>query len=377
MNYLKIIALVFGSVYNMTNTCIINANSNINANSSNLNLSKVSNYNSDFLYSVYNFELYNHSLYENSYTMANSNLYNSFKNCANNGFANNGFANDGFANDGIINIVTLLFVLCSSLFCSIVFVSNYVYSSMVNQFVTKYNTNRELYEFDPYLFEYLDEFKTMKSCVLTVDFLNSLKYKYLKHNTPKGEIIMNYNHSSCSFDYYCKKSNIIDFTYLDVVSRIYVVKNECKNIYICKCENYDYGLDAEIDDADVCADACADADACTNACSDVVDSCLTNIKEKECSIFYNKSNNKTKANESIKYISNQYKYKGTIEDFYSYCETNKYIIHYIDLLENSDTNSTITFTIDKEVEPLLTDYSNININKTNIGFKEFKKFQKF
>ena len=369
MNYLKIIALVFGSVYNMSNTCIINANSNINANSSNLNLSKVSKYNRDFLNSVYDFELYNHNLYENRYTMANSN---SFKNCANNGFANN----------GIINIVTLLFVLCSSLFCSVVFVSNYVYSSMVNQFVTKYNTNRELYEFDPYLFEYLDEFKTMKSCVLTVDFLNSLKYKYLKHNTPKGEIIMNYNHSSCSFDYYCKKSNIIDFTYLDVVSRIYVVKNECKNIYICKCENYDYGLDAEIDDADVCADdeiddadACADADACTD--TDVVDSCLTNSKEKECSIFYNKSNNKTKSNESIKYISNQYKYKGTIDDFYSYCETNKYIIHYIDLLENSDTNSTITFTIDKEVEPLLTEYSNININKTNIGFKEFKKFQKF
>jgi hypothetical protein len=76
MNYLKIIALVFGSVYNMTNTCIINPNYNINANSSNLNLSKVSNYNRDFLYPVYDFELYNHNLYENSYTMANNNLYN-------------------------------------------------------------------------------------------------------------------------------------------------------------------------------------------------------------------------------------------------------------------------------------------------------------
>jgi hypothetical protein len=210
----------------------------------------------------------------------------------------------------IIDLVFVFFIVCSSFACSVVLVSNYVYSSMINQFVTCYNSNKLLYEYDPYLFEYLDEFNNMKTSVLSEDFLNSLKYKFLKHNSPKGEIIMNYNHLYSSFDYYCKKSNIIEFSYLDVVSRIYVVKNNCKNIYIDKCENCDYGLVNELDD---------------DASSDVIEEkAEEKEKEKENSIFYNKSNNKVNCNDSTNYVSNKYKYKGTIEEFYTYCETNNY-----------------------------------------------------
>jgi len=257
----------------------------------------------------------------------------------------------------IIDLVFVFFIVCSSFACSVVFVSNYVYSSMINQFVTSYNSNKLLYEYDPYLFEYLDEFNNMKTSVLSEDFLNSLKYKFLKHNSPKGEIIMNYNHLYSSFDYYCKKSNTIEFSYLDVVSRIYVVKNNCKNIYIDKCENCDYGLVDELDD---------------DASGDVIEA---EEKEKENSIFYNKSNNKVNCHETD-YVSNKYKYKGTIEEFYTYCETNNYKIHYSDLLENSDPNLSITFSIDKEEEPAKT-MENIASasNKNNIGFKEFKNFK--
>jgi hypothetical protein len=48
------------------------------------------------------------------------------------------------------------------------------------------------------------------------------------------------------------------------------------------------------------------------------------------------------------------------------------------LLENSDPNLSVTFSIDKEEEPAKT-MENIASasNKNNIGFKEFKKFQKF
>jgi len=236
---------------------------------------------------------------------------------------------------------------------------------MINQFVTCYNSNKLLYEYDPYLFEYLDEFNNMKTSVLSEDFLNSLKYKFLKHNSPKGEIIMNYNHLYSSFDYYCKKSNIIEFSYLDVVSRIYVVKNNCKNIYIDKCENCDYGLvDAVSDDVDDEAEEKAEE--------------KEKEKEKENSIFYNKSNNKVNCNDTTDYVSNKYKYKGTIEEFYTYCETNNYKIHYNDLLENSDPNLSITFSIDKDEELTKTmENSASAFNKNNIGFKEFKKFQKF
>ena len=286
----------------------------------------------------------------------------------------------------IIDLLFVFFIMCSSFVCSVVFVSNYVYSSMVNQFVTNYNVNKDMYEYDPYLFEYLDEFNNMKSCVLSVDFLNSLKYKFLKHATPKGEIIMNYNHLCCSFDYYCKKSNIIEFSYLDVVSRIYVVKNNCKNIYIDKCDNCDYGL---VNDAEEVLEEDVDKEDLDKEDVDKEDVDKEDvdkedvIKKKESSIFYNKSNKKVKSHESTDYVSNKYKYRGTIEEFYSYCESNKYKIHYSDLLEASDGDCSIIFSIDKkeeeeEEEELMAETNeNSASNKHNIGFKEFKKFQRF
>jgi hypothetical protein len=272
--------------------------------------------------------------------------------------------------NNIFNVLIICFIFVSSLLSSVTFVSHFVYSSMINQFVDKYNQNKELYDYDPYLFEYLDEFNALKSSVLGVDFLNSLKYKYVKHVTPKGEIIMTYNHDYSNFDYYCKKSNIIDFTYLDVVSRIYVVKNDCKNIYIDKCENYDYGLDGEIidDDANDYADANTNADANTDA-----DKEKEKEKEKEGSIFYNKLSKNANSKDAVEYVSNKYKYKGTIDDFYSYCEINKYKISYNDSISN--TSSCITFSIIKEEENISN--KTCDLYKTHIGFKEFKQFQKF
>jgi hypothetical protein len=290
----------------------------------------------------------------------------------------NPFTNSNSINsNNIIDLVFVFFIACSSFACSVVLVSNYVYSSMINHFVTCYNSNKLLYEYDPYLFEYLDEFNNMKSCVLSIDFLNSLKYKFLKHNSPKGEIIMNYNHLYSSFDYYCKKSNIIEFSYLDVVSRIYVVKNNCKNIYIDKCENCDYGLVNELDaDAGEEEEEAEEEEEEEEEEKKEAEEEKKEAEEKESSIFYNKSNNKVNCRESTDYVSNRYKYKGTIEEFYTYCETNYYKIHYNDLLETSDSNLSITFSIDKEEEQAKT-MENIASNKNNMGFKEFKKFQKF
>ena len=275
--------------------------------------------------------------------------------------------------NNIIDLAFVFFIMCSSFMCSVVLVSNYVYSSMINQFVTSYNSNKLLYEYDPYLLEYLDEFNNMKTSVLSIDFLNSLKYKFLKHNSPKGEIIMNYNHLYSSFDYYCKKSNTFEFSYLDVVSRIYVVKNNCKNIYIDKCENCDYGNVNELGDDDVNK---TDEKEQEKEQEQEKEKEKAEEKEEENSIFYNKSNNKVNCRETIDYVSNKYKYKGTIEEFYTYCETNNYKIHYRNLLENNDPNLSITFSIDKE-EELVKTMENIASNKNNMGFKEFKKFQKF
>ena len=184
---------------------------------------------------------------------------------------------------------------------------------MVNQFVEKYNANKECYEYDTYFFEYLDEFNDLTSTELDDDYLNLLELKYIKQKTPKGDVLMNYNNSNSSFDYYCKKSNSIDFLYLDVVSRIYVVKYDCKNIYI---DNYD------------------NFELIKEYYANVANYSSSSDELKENNIFYNKLHKKNKAKQPIEYVSNKYKYRGTFDDFNNYCKNNNYKIHTQDLLEN-------------------------------------------
>ena len=222
------------------------------------------------------------------------------------------FVYNNYMND-CINVLIIFFVISTSLLFSILIVSICVYQKMVNQFVEKYNANKECYEYDTYFFEYLDEFNDLTSTELDDDYLNLLELKYIKQKTPKGDVLMNYNNSNSSFDYYCKKSNSIDFLYLDVVSRIYVVKYDCKNIYI---DNYD------------------NFELIKEYYANVANYSSSSDELKENNIFYNKLHKKNKAKQPIEYVSNKYKYRGTFDDFNNYCKNNNYKIHTQDLLEN-------------------------------------------
>jgi hypothetical protein len=260
-----------------------------------------------------------------------------------------------------INVLIVFFVTSTSLLFSILIVSICVYEKMVNQFVEKYNANKECYEYDTYFFEYLDEFNELNNIEFADDnlyntYLNSLEYKYIKQKTPKGEILMNYNNLNSSFDYYCKKSNSINFMYLDVVSRIYVVKHNCKNIYIDNYDNFELIKAYYVN---------------------MTDNGSSGLDElKENNIFYNKVSAKNKTKQPIEYVSNKYKYRGTFDDFNNYCKINNYKIHTQDLLEND------IFTLHKIIETCDEETSlnnNINDEKTtlnedsnNISFKTFK-----
>jgi len=260
-----------------------------------------------------------------------------------------------------INVLVVFFVTSTSLLFSILIVSICVYEKMINEFVDKYNENRECYEYDTYFFEYLDEFNELNNIEFVDDdsystYLNSLEYKYIKQKTPKGEILMNYNNSNSSFDYYCKKSNSIDFMYLDVVSRIYVVKYDCKNVYVDNYDNFELikSYYANVSDND--------------------SSCLNELKENN--IFYNKVNTKNKTKQTIEYVSNKYKYRGTFDDFNNYCKINNYKINTQDLLEND------IFELQKSIETNLKNddvncESTLTSNKDtkdikDISFKTFK-----
>lgn len=227
------------------------------------------------------------------------------------------FVYDNYLNN-CFNVLIVFFVTSTSLLFSVLIVSICVYEKMINEFAEKYNANKEYYEYDTYFFEYLDEFNELNNIKIEDDYLNdsylnSLEYKYVKQKTPKGDVLMNYNNTNSSFDYYCKKSNTIDFLYLDVVARIFVVKYNCKNIYIDNYDNYELIKDYYNN---------------LNNSSSSVD------ELKENTIFYNKVNTKNKPKQSIEYVSNKYKYRGTFDDFNNYCKINNFKIHTQDLLEN-------------------------------------------
>jgi hypothetical protein len=264
-----------------------------------------------------------------------------------------------------INVLIIFFVVSTSLLFSILIVSICVYQKMVNQFVEKYNANKECYEYDTYFFEYLDEFNELDNIELVDDTLNLLELKYIKQKTPKGDVLMNYNNSNSSFDYYCKKSNSIDFLYLDVVSRIYVVKYNCKNIYVDNYDNFELIRDYY---------------------ANVANYSSSSDELKENNIFYNKLNKKNKAKQPIEYVSNKYKYRGTFDDFNNFCKNNNYKIHTQDLLENdifvlekfheinvnNETNETNVDDTTTQIIEINGYTKGSNKDSSNISFKTFK-----
>ena len=118
---------------------------------------------------------------------------------------------------------------------------------MINDFVLAYKNNNKLYEYDNFLFEYLDEYNELEDKDLDEEYLKLLKNKYIIYNTSYGDIILYYSFDNSSFNYYAKSSNLIPFNYIDVVSRIYVCEYDCKKIYI---DNYDNTLKDEDEDED-------------------------------------------------------------------------------------------------------------------------------
>lgn len=216
-------------------------------------------------------------------------------------------------NNYLYNFSVLSFVFCFAILFSCLFLAHCVYNPMITQFKIELDKNRELYETDAYLFEYLEEFYELSNNDLSGDFLKSLKFKYIKQETPKGCVLMNYDYKNESFNYYSKKSNIIPFQYLDVVSRIYVVKYNCKSLYI---DNYD-NLDKDRDnDNDNNKDCDRDRDKEMNVYLDTSYSC-----------FYKPSKINISKTKKLEFKSNKYKYLGTIEKFVTNCKYNNYRIN--------------------------------------------------
>jgi hypothetical protein len=255
------------------------------------------------------------------------------------------------------DIAVVVSVFMFSLFLSILFISNCIYKKMIDEFVEKYNNNKSLYEYDSYFYKFLDEYDSLEKKELNTDYLNLLRYKYIKENTPCGDVILCYNNEYNSFDYYCKKSNSVGFNYLEVVSRIYVVNFDCKTIYndnfdnLCVLYNIKYGIN--------------------NSSSH-----LTSSQENSVSVFFSKKTNASKQKNVDNYVSNTYKYKGTLDEFYNHCTINNFKICYStndDVSKNESIDSSSCF-FNLEKILVCDDLSSANVVKS-ISFKSFKSFK--
>ena len=248
------------------------------------------------------------------------------------------------------NFVKVILSLCTGTLLSFVFVSFFLYYPAKTKFEKLYEENKELYEYDPFLMSYLDEYYELEETKSDGD-LKTLKNKYLYYSfdfrDKTYKIVMNYNFEDGSFDYYLNdKSYVLPFDFLDTISRIYCVKYKCKNIYVDNYDNKEKLLDSFYP---------------TNKEEEKKD-------EQKNNIFYTKSKKTIEPkNKIIDYTSNKLKYKGLLKEFSDllvgldiYDSSNKLVTSYEDL-ENE------IFSVNKNDE-----FEVVNKNESKISFKSFK-----
>lgn len=84
---------------------------------------------------------------------------------------------------------------------------------------------RNLYEY-----QYINEFKDKVISEKSDDELHELVKTYLTEETPDGMVVMYYDHKEGKFCYYSDK--VIQYKYLETVSRKYAIVHDCGQIYI-------------------------------------------------------------------------------------------------------------------------------------------------
>lgn len=78
--------------------------------------------------------------------------------------------------------------------------------------------------------KYIEEFKNLKDKEIEKEVLENLKNNYILEYTPLGNVMMSYDIERETYIYY--SDNSIPYKYLEVVARGYVIKNDCKCLFV-------------------------------------------------------------------------------------------------------------------------------------------------
>jgi hypothetical protein len=163
-----------------------------------------------------------------------------------------------------------------------------------------------------YTEKYNEEYANLKECDLNkLDFLN-LNTRYVKEETPGGEVIMSYDKELDCFLYYTDNLKEITYAILETVARKFVIENDCKNIYnVCS-------KPAEAEALKVEAAGDTDSDNVSVSSDEVV------VEEKPVSVFakfkkYNTGGKGSvpnfKAVIDVVEQTNHFRFKGKLYDY--------------------------------------------------------------
>ena len=91
--------------------------------------------------------------------------------------------------------------------------------------------------FVPYEDKYKEEYKNKTPKEITKEIpkiptekIENLKHSFVMEHTPLGNVLMFYDHTRETFTYY--SDNTVPYRYLEVVSRKYVLMNDCVSLYV-------------------------------------------------------------------------------------------------------------------------------------------------
>tara|TARA_Y100000591_G_C21822921_1_gene694754 strand:+ start:432 stop:1211 length:780 start_codon:yes stop_codon:yes gene_type:complete len=198
----------------------------------------------------------------------------------------------------IISILFGIFITSGTI--SLIITSNLLFKNIEKEykFITGYDTEEEEY----FNSKFLEKYDQLEDKIIQ-DF-SYLSDKVVYENSPNGLVILGYNHELKGFYYYSDYKDI-PYNFLDVISRKFVIENDCKSLLVntknqiinAINENKQNNIDQEISNvSSVFANLKSDQD-----------------KKKKKSIDYNLKiiDNKIPVPEN----SNLYIYKGKIIDY--------------------------------------------------------------
>ena len=135
---------------------------------------------------------------------------------------------------GMKNFFIFVTVISSGFFVATLFVGKYIFDNSDKTTLSDDDLSDEQEDESEYVNKYLDEYANLKMNDLSHDYDGS----FIEENTPRGLVKINYDNDLQLFNYYSDRKEI-SYKILETVSRLFVIRNNCKNIYI----NYQEEID--------------------------------------------------------------------------------------------------------------------------------------